>query len=90
MIENLIISSLWCLGIYCTFGTNYIFGRYGDYLREILPRWAAKPLFDCPPCMASVHGTLIHLVLGGSLITWIPFVICLSGLNYFLTQFFTE
>jgi hypothetical protein len=27
-----------------------------------LPSWLEKPLFDCPTCMASVHGTYPYLI----------------------------
>lgn len=27
-----------------------------------LPSWLEKPLFDCPTCMASVHGTYVYLL----------------------------
>lgn len=90
MTEPLIYSALWCLGVYCVLSPNYLLGWLGDSMREVLPRWMAKPMFDCLPCMASIHGTLIHFISGGDVFTWIPFVICLSGLNYFLTMFFTE
>lgn len=74
-----------------------VFG-YMDFSEwyDKLLRWEkliAKPLFACPYCMASIHGTVIFFafVLGHlPLIMWIPFCICLCGLNYFLTQFFTE
>jgi hypothetical protein len=64
--------------------------------KQGIPEWIKlilKPLFACPYCMASIHGTVIFFafVLGYlPLIMWIPFCICLCGLNYFLTQFFTE
>lgn len=90
MIEKLLFASIWCLGVYCIFSPNYILGSVGEFVRKDLPRWVTKPLFDCPPCMASVHGTLIHFTYGGDVFSWIPFVVCLSGLNYFATQFFTE
>lgn len=52
------------------------------------PEWITKPLFDCPICMASIHGTLwfagilpyffsvqMHIKF------WILFMFCLCGLN---------
>ena len=41
-----------------------------------------KPLFYCPTCMASVWGTTLHIILGGSLIEWIPTIL---GVAYFNT-----
>lgn len=90
MIEKLLFASLWCLGVYCIFSPNYILGRVGDFMRNELPRWMAKPLFDCPPCMASFHGLMFCFFYSLSPFEFVPFVICLSGLNYLATQFFTE
>jgi hypothetical protein len=51
----------------------------------VLPKWAIKPLFDCPPCMASVHGTWIHFILGGTLFWWPFFVLALCGAMVIIT-----
>lgn len=48
-----------------------------------------KPLFACPPCMASVHGTLAWFFWGGGSIQWwIPFIVCLCGAMKIITNLF--
>lgn len=99
LLFTLILSSAWCIGFHA-FIKKVVFAEIIGY--EIEDKWEAypwylkvlmKPLFACPYCMASIHGTIIFFafVLGYlPLIMWVPFCICLCGLNYFLTQFFTE
>ncbi len=54
---------------------------FGDVLDDRIPEWLSKPLYDCPPCMASIHGTWVWLITGGEL-TGLPiFIISLCGLN---------
>jgi hypothetical protein len=46
-----------------------------------------KPLFDCPPCMASVWG--IPFILIQPLSIWsVVYLFALSGLNYIVTKIF--
>lgn len=95
----LAIGAFWCIG-FSVVVRKIIFqevmgvsvdDEWGNY-----PTWKQrlfKPLFACPACMASVHGTIIYLVFVAPFIGylhWIPFCIVLCGLNYFLSQFFTE
>lgn len=62
--------------------------------RFISRRWKLilKPLFACPACMASIWGTLIFWIVFPYMgfMFWIPFCVCLCGLNYFVSQFFVE
>jgi hypothetical protein len=65
------------------------------YIQELpsgggIPAWVKsilKPIFACPTCMASVHGTAIFFafVLGYlPLIMWPVWCICLCGLNFII------
>jgi len=47
-----------------------------------------KPLFDCTPCMASIYGTAIHLLLWpqAPMFVLIIWVFSLSGFNYILNK----
>ena len=47
-----------------------------------------KPLFDCTPCMASVYGTLMHLLMfpGAPLIGVVIWVLSISGFNFILNK----
>ncbi len=52
-----------------------------------------KPLFGCPYCMASLHGTVIYFILLADtygFFWWPVFCVVLCGFLYFLTQFFNE
>lgn len=92
----LVLTSLWCIGVWNAFGTDMIFGKIGEWGRGLrsgkivvenhLPLWAVKPLWDCPSCMASLHGFASYAIFHG--IDWmvIPFIVCLSGLNYIVIQ----
>lgn len=94
----LIVTSLWCIGVWNAFGPDMIFGKIGELARgtntesrgfkvnKALPSWVRKPLFDCPFCMASIHGFASCTIFHG--LDWmvIPFIVCLSGLNYIVIQ----
>lgn len=41
-----------------------------------------KPFFYCPTCMASIWGTTLHFIFGGTFIEWIPVIF---GVAYFNT-----
>ena len=85
----LALSSLWCLGISSLFQEDMILEKLGQLFDETIPVWLNKPTWRCPPCMASFHGSLIYLlVLVGDygLLLWVPFVICLAGLNYVIVN----
>lgn len=87
----LVLTSFWCVGVWNAFDEGMIFGKVGIWARgrggktpvkAHLPAWAIKPLFDCPFCMSSIHGFASYAIFHG--IDWmvIPFIVCLSGLNY--------
>ena len=65
------------------------FGTYGQRAYAVeLWRYYMKPIYGCTRCMASVWGTASFLAfglnMGLSLPLLIPFVFCLSGLNYLI------
>lgn len=72
-------------GIWNAFNRGMIFERLGDFLCSFLPKYALKPLFECPMCMASVHGTWIWFTTGGDLWMWPIYVIALSGAMKLIT-----
>jgi hypothetical protein len=86
MIENIIITSLWCLGFYKAFDEGMIFGFIAKAFKNS-PRWVTKPLFNCPPCMASFHGFIAFFLIYGNMdARVIPFIFCVSGLNWILSS----
>lgn len=82
VILQLFVAMLVCVGIWNAFGHGQILGWLGDIWEKRLPDAINKPLWSCPPCLASVHGTWMWFFLfDGSAGYWIPFVLALSGLN---------
>lgn len=88
-------ASFWCFGLHVVVKNAVL--EFGDYIAfelwwDEFPRWKRlifKPLFACPYCMASIHGSIICAMLISWM--WIPiFCICLCGFNYLLSQFINE
>jgi hypothetical protein len=89
MIETLLFTSLFIFGVWLSTAE----GMIGDKLRwEFISLWPnlAKPVVDCPTCMASVYGSLAYwgqyLINDNTtdlltFIGWPIFVVCLAGLN---------
>jgi hypothetical protein len=98
-IQALIVGGAWCVGLHVVVKNVlietldiYDFGTWYDDLSRA-QKLLLKPVFLCPYCMASVHGTIIFFTMlypSFGLLMWIPYCICLCGVNYFVTQFFVE
>jgi len=94
MISQLIITSLIILGIHNAVKPGMIFYStrlkiVGFFITRIDPNhWekVEKMLFICPPCMASIYGTIAFLFTGQPIIMYIPFIFALSGLNYIFAK----
>jgi len=110
----LVLTSLWIFGFRTLFQEDMILEKLGNKLwgeslqyaadekyhptGGWLPVWFCKMLFQCPPCMASVHGSYSFFLLfdhhGISIIDttglWIAFCICLCGLNYLIMKAILE
>lgn len=88
-------SSFWCFGVHVVV-KNFLYEIDIDiYAKwDDLKRWTKiiiKPLFACPYCAASFHGTIIYFVwVNEGLFYWPVFCICLCGFNYLLSQFINE
>ena len=96
----LIFGACWTWGVFTLFHEGYVLEKIGNKLRKYeydhaksktslnyswKGTWYSKPLFDCPPCMASVHGFLISAFYYDWHIPQIPvFMICLCGLNFII------
>lgn len=88
VILQLFVAMLVCIGIWNAFGHGQAFGWLGDWMENHAPEWVNKPLWMCPPCMASVHGTWIWFcVARGGIDMWFPFILALSGLNRIVSSF---
>jgi len=92
----LILGTCWCWGVFTLFHEGYILERLGNKFRKYKhwagPKclqegykgtWYSKPLFDCPPCMASVHGFLVSAIYYEfHIYPMLAYMICLCGLNF--------
>lgn len=81
MIMALCVAWIW--GFNYTFKPGEIFGDIGDWMRDTFQDRISKPLFDCPFCMSSVHGTAFFVVFlwGYPWYLWIIFCFSLTGLS---------
>lgn len=96
----LIGASFWCFGFHIIL-KNFLLHALGVDIDKIgvwkgFKKWQQnimKPLFACPYCMASVHGTAIFfMMLFGifGLWYWPAFCVCLCGLNYIVNSLLPE
>lgn len=90
LLLHLVVASLIIFGIWNAFGPKMIFGWLGDIWEKRLPDALNKPLWACPPCMASVWGTAYWFFVGGRIEWWIPFVLALSGFNRIISANFLK
>ena len=74
---ELAIISTWVCGLRIATGEGMILNSVDTYLSIKLPKYLYKPIIGCAYCMASIHGTLIHFYLGGSL-AYLPLVVVCS------------
>ena len=83
------IGVAWIWGIHCLFSEGYILEKVGNVIESQLPNWITHPLFICPMCMASIHGTLIFwLFMIGSVspMFWPLYCVSLCGINFIITK----
>jgi hypothetical protein len=64
-----------------------LFAPVAEYIRSIVGEYSAKPLFDCPPCMASVWGLLgwFYLMPGLAIV---PYLLVLCGVNALISKLY--
>lgn len=83
-----LIASSASLGVYVACQDGMIFD-FVWRLKTLQNETLRKPLFSCPICMASIWGSLFYWLfvpLGRTALeNWIPFVLCVAGLNYVFT-----
>jgi len=76
---RLALGCLVIVGIWTLFEKDMLLDKVGDYLVKQLPKWVTFPLFECPICMSSVHGTWIWFITNGEWTGWPIFCIALCG-----------
>lgn len=79
-----------CIAVHIVFTMEGMFGyEVGIFFENLLPTWIYKPLYGCPPCMASIWGIIGWFVLGGGLSLWIiPSILSLCGWNAMASNHF--
>jgi hypothetical protein len=83
--NRIMISALVIVGIWNAAGPGMALSRFGDWLSAKHP-YVGKPICLCLPCMASLHGTWLNFVLGGSMSELPVFILALSGLLVIVTR----
>lgn len=79
----LAVTVFWQWGFSYSFRSDEVLGKPGDWMRKNFPEWVNKPLFDCPYCMASIHGSIFFFIFLSSypLFMWPVFVVCCTGVS---------
>jgi hypothetical protein len=80
----LIINSLIIWGIYCVFSEGYLLEKVGEFIRKDCPKWVIKMLFGCPPCMSSLYGSVVAVVVYDFHSIVIAYILALCGLNFII------
>jgi hypothetical protein len=83
----IVLNSLACLGVHCVTREGMLFGPVAEYIRSIIGEYSCKPLFDCPPCMASVWGLLGWFYFMPSLAI-VPYLLVLCGVNALISKIY--
>jgi hypothetical protein len=86
----LLFGVCWTWGFRTPFQEGYFLEKIGKFFRseDGTGTWFTKPLFDCPPCQASLHGFMIASIYygaaGWNLLIVFGYMICLCGLNFII------
>ena len=79
----MVVAVCWQWGFAYAFKPGEIFGAAGDWMRARWPEFVTEPLFDCPYCLSSVHGSIFFWLFLSAypLIMWPILICCLTGLS---------
>lgn len=72
MIERIAILSLVTIGIVCPFWDGNIFDKQGDWIKEKIGEFWAKPLFACYVCATFWYSIAQCLIYGWPVYLAIP------------------
>lgn len=69
----------------------WFIGYYGD---KYLPKLLRKPLYDCIPCMASIHSVYVYWLFMDwtllNLYAYPIYILALSGITFFIYNLIPE
>lgn len=86
-LAHMVLCAFAIIGLHTATDEGMILYAPTEWLFKRIPRWAFKPLFGCPPCMASFWGTLGFVALEPitldlpTLCVWVAYVCGVSGMN---------
>lgn len=90
-VENLllclVLNELLIIGIWNLAEEDMLLEDVAKWMDDHSPKWINKPLFDCPMCMASYHGSWFWVLSQGLPATlndflWMAvYILALSGLG---------
>lgn len=86
MIQVFTASIFWIWGVHCLLSEGFIFEGLGKVTERVMGSYWSKPLFTCPPCMSSIHGSIIYFLFINFDFGFIPFAICLAGINFIIAE----
>lgn len=76
----------WTWGIHCLLSEGFIFQGLGKVIERMIGSYWSKPVFTCPPCMSSIHGSFIYFLFINFDLGVIPFAVCLAGANFIIVE----
>ena len=85
MIQLLIINSLMCLGVFNSVNEGMLLSFIKKGGDKFLPTWLRKPIYDCPPCMASLWSWP-YIIFNFELTFYPGYIFALSGMNILLNS----
>lgn len=76
----MILNALVIHGVHTATGPGEIGAPIGRFFEKRTPEWISKPMVACPPCQASVWGSIIFWTIGPrDWLLWPFYVLALSG-----------
>lgn len=87
LFHAIVINALVCLGVHVLTREGMLLGSFAEYTRAVIGEFWCKPLFDCPPCMASVWGLIGWLYLNPAM-QLIPYLLLLCGVNALINKLY--
>lgn len=85
-IQLIFLTSLWIWGVHAFFQLTGLAEKL-----NWIPARIRKPIWDCPPCCSSVHGTVSYFIFTNYpdqhiIPLWVAFCFILCGLNYIIKE----
>jgi len=86
-------NSLFIIGLNVVTEEGYILGFIEVLGNKYLPEWLQKPLYGCPPCMASIHSIYYWFFVDFTpinLLIYPGYILALAGLNAIFSSLLNE